>query len=308
MRFLSSLLAWANVPFVMALGIAVLFGILQATGLLGLLAGGGDHDADADHDGGADADADHDGSVDADGDADADADADGDTDADGDAEGNHEGGAHHAGAAASAGAGVLVGLGVGTVPLSIVWQTFAVGFGFAGIAANTFYVANAPDLPVHTLVWTLPIGLVFGAVLTRLVAKTLRRVLTPGAGATSRKDLIGLTAIVVSSKVDGEIGEVRFADKSGHKLWIPVRTMSGQAPISEGDEVVFVDYNADRNMLFVAPLEEPAPKKKHRIRTAAAPSKGAVEETTSEAKQNAGEEVATEDEEAGSAAQKKHIA
>jgi hypothetical protein len=39
--FLSSLLVWANVPFVVALGVALGFGLLQMTGLLGLLAGHG---------------------------------------------------------------------------------------------------------------------------------------------------------------------------------------------------------------------------------------------------------------------------
>src|SRR4051812_27324183 len=47
--FLSSLLAWANAPFTVALGVALGFAVLQMTGLLGLFAGGGDHEGDADH-------------------------------------------------------------------------------------------------------------------------------------------------------------------------------------------------------------------------------------------------------------------
>src|SRR5262249_44809754 len=65
--FVSSLLAWANVPFTVALGVAIGFALLQMTGLLGLLAGGGDHDGDAD--GGHEADHEVDGGHEADADA-----------------------------------------------------------------------------------------------------------------------------------------------------------------------------------------------------------------------------------------------
>ncbi len=61
MPFISSLLAWANVPFTVALGVAVGFALLQMTGLLGLLAGGGDHEGDADGGHEADHEAGHDG-------------------------------------------------------------------------------------------------------------------------------------------------------------------------------------------------------------------------------------------------------
>jgi membrane protein implicated in regulation of membrane protease activity len=47
------LMASANIPFAMALGIAVLFVLLQVSGLLGLLAGGeGDHGHDVHHEAG----------------------------------------------------------------------------------------------------------------------------------------------------------------------------------------------------------------------------------------------------------------
>ena len=41
------LIAWANAPFAVAAGVALLFTLLQVTGVLGLIAGGGDHDGDA---------------------------------------------------------------------------------------------------------------------------------------------------------------------------------------------------------------------------------------------------------------------
>jgi hypothetical protein len=60
-------------------------------------------------------------------------------------------------------------------PMSIIWQTFAVSFAFAGIATNTIYAAGgAADL--HSLAWTVPISLVFGYVVTRVLARALGRV------------------------------------------------------------------------------------------------------------------------------------
>jgi hypothetical protein len=117
----SSLVAWANVPFTVALGVALGFALLQMTGRLGLLAGGGEHGGDHEHD------------VDC---GDHEADVDHDTDADHDHDQDHD-----ADQEESPGIGrqLLVGIGVGHVPLSIVWETFAVAFGFAGIAANTVY-------------------------------------------------------------------------------------------------------------------------------------------------------------------------
>ena len=42
---------------------------------------------------------------------------------------------------------LLAGLGVGKVPLSIIWQTYAVAFGFAGFAANTATLSRTGALP-----------------------------------------------------------------------------------------------------------------------------------------------------------------
>lgn len=228
MSFLSSLFAWANVPYSVALGAALTFALLQVTGILGLLAGGGDHD--------------HDHDVDADGDHDVDHDADHDVDHDAD-----HGVGHH----------LLVDLGVGRVPMSIIWQTFAVSFAFAGISVNTLYASRAGSLPLYSLAWTVPISLVFGYGVTRLLARSLGKLFgSPEEEATSRKQLVGQSGVVISSKVSAEFGEVRLRDKSGHVLRIICRTREGERPIREGREVVIVDYDSDRDWLFVAPLDD----------------------------------------------------
>jgi membrane protein implicated in regulation of membrane protease activity len=245
--FLSTLLAWANVPFLVALGVAVGFAFLQMTGLLGLLAGGGehgDHDVDADHevdaDGGHEADADHD--ADADGDNDHDADHDNDHDAD------HE-------QSPGLGQQLMAGLGVGRVPLSIIWQTFAVAFGFAGVVANTIYATRAGALPALNLVWTLPGAAIFAYLVTRTLSRALGRVVAdPRQEATTRKQLVGHAGVVISTRIDAEFGEVRVKDKTGHTLRVICRTRDG-SPIPEGRDVVIVDWDRDGDHLYVAPLD-----------------------------------------------------
>jgi membrane protein implicated in regulation of membrane protease activity len=264
--FLSSLLAWANAPFTVALGVAVGFALLQMSGLLGLVAGGG-HGGDHDVDGGHEADVDHE--VDAHVDAGGHADMDHDVDAGGDHDGAHDGGhdadhdADHDGdheqAAQSPGVGhqILAGLGVGKVPLSIVWQTFAVAFGFAGIAANTVYLDRVGALPPVALAWAVPAALVFAYAVTRGVSRVIgRMVADPKQEATSRRQLVGHTGVVISSKIDAEFGEVRLRDKTGHVVRIICRTRDEGRSIAEGREVVIVDYDRDRDRLYVAPLDE----------------------------------------------------
>jgi membrane protein implicated in regulation of membrane protease activity len=229
MAFLEALLTWASVPYVVSIGVAVLFAVLQATGLLGLLAGGDDHDAD--HDGAADGDAD--------GDTDSDAD---------DADGDHD---HDA-----QGFSVLADLGVGKVPLSILWQTFAFAFGFAGVAANVFYLSYARALPLWTLAVSLPVALVFGYLVTRQVGRAVARVVAdPAQEATSRAGLVGHTGVVISSKVDAEFGEVRIRDRSGHVVRVACRVRVDDSVVPERAEVVVVDYDREKGWLYVAPLE-----------------------------------------------------
>jgi hypothetical protein len=236
--FLRFLVASANAPFTIAAGIAIVFAILQLTGILGLIAGG-DHDADADAD--ADVDADVDGDVDADHDVDADADADGDAD--------HE-------SEASWSSWVLGPLGFGRLPFGVIWQTYAIVFAATGLATNAQSFLRAPDgPPLRTLLWTVPLGLLAGYA----VVATLARLLGPifastKEQATSRAELVGQVGVVISTSVTAEFGEVRIRDKSGHDLRVICKLAEGHAPPKEKQRVVVVEH--EDGELRVAPIDE----------------------------------------------------
>jgi membrane protein implicated in regulation of membrane protease activity len=226
-------LSTANLPFVFALGVSVLFVVLQWSGLLGLLGGGGDADADGDVDGDADVDADADGDVDGDADAD-DADAD-DADAD-DAD------------AEDAAPAML------RLPLTVRAPVAAIAFAMTGFALNALLYAEAPAVPLLTLLWTLPSGILSGFVAGKLMARVLAPLLDDRRNAApERRSLVGRIGTVISTAVSADFGEVRIKDESGHQLRVVVKLAEDAAAPREGDEVVVVDLD-ERGTPKVAPL------------------------------------------------------
>lgn len=226
MTLLSSWLAWANVPFVSVLAIAVLFAILQATGLIGVLAGG-----------------DHDGAHDADGDGDVDGDVDG-------ADGDHEG---------FSVAGLL---GVGRVPLTFVLQSFAVTLGIAGLSLHTLVFGLRPP-PTMALLWSLPASLVVAFALTSALSRVAAKIFsTEGQEAKGRSELVGATGVVISSKVDREFGEVRLS--AGTTTVRVVVSTEDDQPIPEGRDIVVVEYDRQRDRLIVSSLDATAPERQRK--------------------------------------------
>lgn len=150
---------------------------------------------------------------------------------------------------------LLHGVGVGRIPVSLVWQTFAVVFGFTGLALNSHWASAVP--PVVSLSWTVPSAMVVAYAATAGLARLLGPVLSSkDSEATSRRDLVGCLGVVISSEVTPSFGEVRIKDKTGHDLRVVVKLASGSAPALEKSNVVVVDYDRDTECLFVAPLDE----------------------------------------------------
>jgi hypothetical protein len=198
-----------------------------------VLAGGdGDHDADADHD------------VDADADADADHDHDHDHDA------GDEGRSWTAAALETA--------GVGKIPLSMIWQTYALAFAATGFAVNLRYLGAESGPPAVTFLFSVPCAAVAGYLAVAVVAKVLGPVLSSqGQEATSRAQLVGQMGVVISSKVDKEFGEVRIRDKTGHDIRVVCKLADGAKRVpTERQNVVVVDYEPERGGLFVEPLDD----------------------------------------------------
>lgn len=238
---LAYLTSWGNAPFSIAIGVAALFSLLQVTGLLGLIAGGGDGESDHDVDGGAE------------GGGEADADHDVDADHDADADGDHDGEGEGRGLAATA----LEPLGLGKIPFSMVWQTFALAFAMTGLAVNSRYLGVPGGAPVYTLLWTMPASTVAGYAVTAAVARVFGPIFSSkGQEATTRAQLVGQMGVVISSKVDHAFGEVRIRDKTGHDLRVICKLAQGAKRVpTERQTVVVVDCEP-KGELLVEPLDD----------------------------------------------------
>jgi membrane protein implicated in regulation of membrane protease activity len=266
LAFLATLFTAANAPYTTALLVVALYVGLQIFGLLSW----GEHGADGDHalpshdaGGGADAHADADVGADAhlDGDAgggDAHADADHDIahDADHDAAHDSEHGDHESDSSAPGVLSSLLGvLGVGRVPLAIVWQTFFTMFGLTGVTATTLAASLLGPPRPYFLAFSIPIALVLGSVLSASTVRGVARLIPSSSGdATRKRDLVGCTGVVISSRVDPEFGEVRLHDPLGRTLRLICHTLPGEPGLPEGTEVVVVDYERTQGHLFVSRL------------------------------------------------------
>lgn len=224
--------AWANVPFTIAFGATVLFALLSLTGLVRLLGGGADADVDVD--------ADVDAAADVDADADAGADADAETDAG--SEGAHT----------SFGAALLTSLGAGRVPVTWTAQLAGLTFGLTGLAANAPF-GETP--PVYSLAWTLPVATLVAYAASALFARVMAPITDDRQYAAARRsDLVGHVGVVISSRVDHAIGEVRIRDeRTGHDVRVVCTLDVDSRPLREGDEAVVVGEEQGR--LRVAALD-----------------------------------------------------
>jgi hypothetical protein len=233
---LKFLIAWANAPYTVVLGTVLIFALLSASGIFGLLAGG-------DHDGGDDVDGD---AHDVDGhEAGHDADSDHESDHDHDGDDDDRSFAH----------AITTPLGIGKLPFSLVWQVYGAIFALTGLAANAHYIDKPGGPPLVSLVWTMPLALSVGYSVVAALARLLKPIVADEkANATTRAELVGHVGKVISTRVDEAFGEVRFRDKTGHDVRLVVKLAPGHAAAREGDEVVFVEHS--EGTLFVAPLEE----------------------------------------------------
>jgi Protein of unknown function (DUF1449) len=228
-RFVAFLNNWWNLPFLVMLGLVGVFFLLQVIGIVAH----GDSDVDAD---GGDADADHD--VDHDADADHDHDADHDGDGDGVL------------------AGVLSFFGIGRVPFMVVWVTFFIFAGFAGLTWNRVIAARGV-YPTWAFVAALAIALVVGAIGVRLFSRLAARFVDVGGrGSVKKHELCGKVGVVASATVDDKFGEIRVRDDRGNEMLIHGRLQAGEAPLKRGDKIVLVDFDAEKELFWVAAVPE----------------------------------------------------
>lgn len=147
-------------------------------------------------------------------------------------------------------AGILLRLGLNGVPVTII-ITFLAVFGWLISYYLSYFVAAIFGYNWTRYVVGLPIiaASLYGAVLvTAQLIKPLRQFFSRAEQYTEKK-ILGQTGIVRSSKVDQRSGEVNF-DDGGAGLIIKVRAM-GDNQFVRGDRVVLLEYLATENVYRV---------------------------------------------------------
>jgi len=248
------------VIYVAPLGIAVCYFTIA------FLLGGGFGDADAD----VDVDA---GGVDVDADADVDLDAaahapvlahgdeteffaDGPGDHDFDADSHADADAHSMGLFAK----FFIFMGVGKVPLSLIWSTFFITWGLAGITCNTLlYIAMGPGV-FYRITWFVSIPAAFTAamVLTKGVVQLwIKFIHTHEPTASRPRDLVGARGSVLSETVTDDHGRARITDSFGFSLDIFCkRHPTCRRKLKYGDSIMVIDMVPGQNYYFVGPFDD----------------------------------------------------
>jgi hypothetical protein len=245
------LLSPVLVPFLIPLLVVVMMITIQ--GLLLFVGIGLDFDGDADHD--FDLDADVDADVDINVDVDADAgiaghaghgvfDIDHEHDFDHDHDFDHGAGSWSFGK-------LLSPLGVGKIPLSIVWETYFLGFGMGGVTAS-FVLSQFFAVSYWFLLLTVPVSLVIGWHVTKLAAKAVVPLLKTSGIAESEQDIVGRVGKVTSLGVDSEWGEVELNVNGSINHVIVV---SDGDNLEQDDRVVVSDYDFEKKRPVVSRLK-----------------------------------------------------
>jgi hypothetical protein len=236
MRLFSFLLAWYNLPFVVALGCCLILSLMQVLG------GVGDQDSDADT------------HVDMDGDAHVHMDADIDADADLDAEVHAGLGAGAHGDVHAAGGGILSALGIGRVPLMLVLILFLGMFGAVGLLANTLLANALRRYPAPSFFGILLASMLLGLWLTGRTGRLFSKLAPNSSTAISFEQLVGRIGMVVSPTVSSTYGRVQVKDSFGTLHTVYAVVEAGE-PLPERSEVALVGYDAPRRCFIVRELD-----------------------------------------------------
>jgi membrane protein implicated in regulation of membrane protease activity len=146
--------------------------------------------------------------------------------------------------------------GVGRVPFMVVWVTFFIFAGFAGLTWNRI-MATGGGYPAWAFFAALGIALVFGAIGVRLFSRLAARFVDVGGRGSARKhELCGKVGVVASATVDDKFGEIRVRDDRGNEMLVHGRLSVGEAPLKRGDKLVLVDFDADKELFWVAAVPE----------------------------------------------------
>jgi Protein of unknown function (DUF1449) len=132
------------------------------------------------------------------------------------------------------------------VPLPL-FVSLLVALAWFGTLAGSEWHARLP-------LWIVPIAaLLAAAVVTRLIAIPLRRLLPDGPDA-SRADFVGLTCVIRTGRVTGTFGQAEVHAADGSSAIIQVR-QAGADQLSAGTVALIYDVDSEGEFFWVVPAD-----------------------------------------------------
>ena len=230
-EFLHEISSLPTMVFTVLMGVVVLYWLSVIIGAFDVdLLGEADVDADVD--------------IDVDVDADVDVHVDGHVDVDADAD-------LHAGGGIGGFGAFLAAFKLTKVPLTVMLSLLFL-WTWLLVAVGMHYIEVATGLPrwgVGLIV--VPGGLIVGLMLTSVCIRPLIPLFRSEGGQKS-SDLIGMTCVVTTGRVDLKFGEARCKEAGG--LQVSVRCDEPNA-LTRGDEALIVDYEPGARVFRVEPLQ-----------------------------------------------------
>ncbi|MFC3992888.1 hypothetical protein [Actinoplanes siamensis] len=128
-----------------------------------------------------------------------------------------------------------------------VFVSLLVALAWFGTLAGSQWHAGFP-------LWAVPLAaLLAAAVLTRLIAIPLSRLLPTGADA-SRADFVGLTCVIRTGRVTGTFGQAEVHAPDGSSAIVQVR-QAGEDALTAGTVALIYDVDSEGEFFWVVPAD-----------------------------------------------------
>ncbi len=151
--------------------------------------------------------------------------------------------------------GFLTFLSVGQVPISIILTVLFFIQAIIGVWLNQFAI-NQLELSDSWQLWIMffanfGISFFIAVFIAGFILKPIKPFFRDYGIVRTANSLIGKVAIVSSSKVTGNFGTATFKLDGGDIVDLAIRTAEKEAVFVRGQEVVIVDFDAEKNLYFV---------------------------------------------------------
>lgn len=150
--------------------------------------------------------------------------------------------------------GITDTLGIGMVPSSILTTIFLFFLGVSGIVLNEnlLTLTTSGSLGYYALLGINFLGATVGGLgATAILNRPLRYLFKDYGKVSSANSLVGKVAKVSSGKVNQLSGQALLELEDGNKIEVAVRTIEGNTTITNGQQILLLEFDKEKNIYWV---------------------------------------------------------